>query len=152
MLATITAKSSRRYTRKTAERVLSDLMSRVQMINAPDTPYAFRVDTIRLFGSMLTTSTTVGDIDLAIKLVPRHEDRDHQKKLSNSRKAGRRFSSIINEAIWPYEEVLRALKCRSSLISLHRWEEPDELGAVSKIIWKQDRLQDGQELLEHFGS
>lgn len=127
-------KSKKRFTRTTANRVLSEVLDRIQAVNAND-QYAFRIEAVRLFGSMLMDAKEVGDIDLAMKLVPRYDDQERQRQLCWEKRNERRFSSALQRGMWPYEEVLLAVKGRSPVVSLHKWEEPDELETVSQLVW-----------------
>jgi hypothetical protein len=113
-------KGKRRYTRTTANRVLADVLVRIHGINRDDR-YAFRVKAVRLFGSMLTNATDVGDIDLAIQLEFR------QGWVDPHRGGGDRYR--------PWREVYAAIKARSPLVSLHDWCEPETLGTPSQRIW-----------------
>jgi hypothetical protein len=126
-------KSVRRYKRATANRVLADVIRRIQAVNEDDR-YAFRVKGVRLFGSMLTDASQVGDIDLAVKLVPRYDDWERQNALCWSRRESKHFSSLEDKGYWPYVEVLRAVKSRSPLVSLHAWDAPERLGTVSRVL------------------
>ncbi len=56
--------------RKTAELVLRQFLERLHAVN--DNPdYVYRVESAVLFGSMLSTTERLGDVDMAIELQPK---------------------------------------------------------------------------------
>ena len=59
--------------RRNAERKLSEFMDRVREVNEAGR-FLFRVRKVVLFGSFLTESSTIGDLDIAIDLVPKEPD------------------------------------------------------------------------------
>lgn len=130
-----------RLTRATAARHLTAFLARVRAVNA-DSYYLYRVRRVRLFGSMLTDAPTVGDIDLAVELVPRqtgpaHTEAEWQRRRDHVA-AGHRFANAIAEAAWPMEEVLRVLKARTPRLSLHHGQEPDDLHAESRVVFEEE--------------
>src|SRR6202040_1074203 len=56
--------------RVTADRLLSDLLERIELVNADD-HYLARVTKAVVFGSYLSTSSRLGDIDVAVQLTRR---------------------------------------------------------------------------------
>ena len=59
--------------RRAAELKLSEFMNRVREVNEAGR-FLYRVRKVVLFGSFLTESSTVGDLDIAIELVPKEPD------------------------------------------------------------------------------
>jgi hypothetical protein len=60
--------------RETAERVLKEFIDRVDAVNISK-EYAFRVRSIVLFGSILSSADRLGDVDVAIDLQPSTQSR-----------------------------------------------------------------------------
>jgi predicted nucleotidyltransferase len=121
------ASAAQPISRKTAKKKLHEFMRRVEEINQNE-EYAFTVVRVALFGSMLSDSPEVSDIDLAIELKARFSDkqafRDHQQRrvelaLSN----GKSFRTFVERALWPRHEILFFLKARSRVFSIHETED-----------------------------
>lgn len=121
--------------RRTAERVLREFVDRVHAVNASK-EYAFRISGVVLFGSMLSCTDRLGDVDVAIDLKPRFSDPIRRKQLCNRRRhlaqeQGRVFSSATSWALWPRDEVLIQLKARSRSLSLHGFDQLTQLENLS---------------------
>lgn len=132
------ANLSRRLKRKTADRLVRELLERVRGVN--EGPYAFRVSRVRVFGSYLSDAETLGDIDLVVELQSLASDLDQRIELENARiraaiAAGRTFKRFVDEVAWPEQEVLQFLKNRSRYLSFHRAEELKTLGCESKTLF-----------------
>lgn len=109
--------------RATADRLLSQFLERVGVVNS-DPHYLFRVEHAVVFGSYLSDVETLGDLDLAIHLEAKEPDWDkhvalEDARIADAREAGRDFPSYEAQIRWPETEVRRFLKGRSSAISLH---------------------------------
>lgn len=83
------ASAARPLKRKTADQAYTGFMDRVAQVNA-DPYYLYRATKVVLFGSYLTESETVNDIDLAIAIEPKEADDDRR---------GKQFDQRINEAV-----------------------------------------------------
>jgi hypothetical protein len=68
------ARARKPITRKTAERLIEEFLARVREVNAGD--YAYRVRRVIVFGSFLSDSADLGDVDLSIELEDRYADPD----------------------------------------------------------------------------
>jgi hypothetical protein len=117
------ASAAKPIKRATANRLVEGFLARVREINASDT-YVYRVAKAVVFGSYLSDREDLGDVDIAVKLVPTDADRDvhvhrRQLRISAACQQGRRFGNFLEELDWPREEVLRYLKNRSRAISIH---------------------------------
>jgi predicted nucleotidyltransferase len=135
------ANASRPLTRSTAERKLSEFMQRVQQVNS-NQKLAFRIRKVVVFGSYLTGSPRLGDIDIAVDLAPRETDRQKQTaietaRISDARSKGRRFRNILAEVYWPRDEVGLFLKSRSRAISLHTTEDAEIYGGKCKVLYEE---------------
>jgi DNA-binding Lrp family transcriptional regulator len=134
--------------RRNAEKALSEFMDRVKDVNE-DGRFLFRVRKVVLFGSFLTGSATIGDLDVAIDLVPKEADaRKHSEQiLARADEAalnGRTFRNFIERLDFAAQEVRSFLKSRSRIIQLtdckdgvlkiaeHRviYESPEQTPAV----------------------
>ncbi len=117
------ASARKPITRKTAERIVKQFLERVEHINQ-SSEYAYRVRQVIIFGSYVSDSPDLGDVDFAITLEPKYSDQDKQRAIENERRekaseAGKNFKDFFEQLIWPQEEVRRILKNRSPSISLH---------------------------------
>ena len=143
------ASASQPLTRRTAQRKLDEFLGRVQAVNANE-DFVYRVRRVLVFGSYLTEKERINDIDVAIELVSRYDDPDKrmamlQARIDQAYKAGRQFSSFIDELGWPETEVLLFLKSRSRAISLHTTDDPILKQAPSEIVF-QDKTMDTETL------
>jgi hypothetical protein len=113
--------------RETADRLVRELLKRVETINRNQS-YLHTVEYVGVFGSYLSDSSTINDIDIAYSLKRRDGDSESfmkrlAEKVQKAREAGRRFPSYSDELSWPEVELLRALKGRSTAISLHSTDD-----------------------------
>lgn len=134
-LALANATAAKPIYRRTAERVLREFMDRVNTVNASK-EYAFRITSVVLFGSMLSCSDRLGDVDVAIDLKPRISDPIRRRQFCDRRRRfaqeqGRTFSSPTSCALWPRDEVLLRLKARSRSLSLHGFDQLTRLENLS---------------------
>lgn len=126
-------------TRKTAEALLEAFLRRVTELNTSN-KYVYRVARVVVFGSYLSDSPTMNDLDLAVEFVPRETDPDRhfeacERHTQAARAAGRRFSGFVDQLGWPEEEVRRFLKARSPRISLHDMDELRKLRATARTVF-----------------
>ena len=137
------ASAARPLTRQTAERKLDEFLDRVRAVNA-GTTFAFRVRRALVFGSYLTDQERIDDIDIAIELAPRENDPEKRKAANEARiraahKAGRHFSNVINECMWPTEEVYLFLKSRSSAILLYYMDHEILQQTKTRVIYPEKK-------------
>ena len=66
--------------RRNAEKKLIEFMERVHQVNE-DGRFLYRVRKVIVFGSFLTESPTVGDLDIAIDLEPKEPDANKHSDL-----------------------------------------------------------------------
>ena len=103
--------------------------------------YLYKIEKVVVFGSYLGEREKLGDIDLAIKIVPKEWDQNKFQKASRKRSLdakqnGRQFSNYVEEIFWPKEEVFKYLKSRSRSISIHLSDEPILKNAEHKVIYE----------------
>jgi hypothetical protein len=98
------ASAAKPISRKTADRVLPEFMERMQLVNTSN-EYAYRVESVVLFGSILSDKERLGDVDVAIELLAATRDlEEFQKSLegrwSAALESDRSFGSNF-ELPWP---------------------------------------------------
>jgi DNA-binding MarR family transcriptional regulator len=126
--------------RSTADKLIQEFLQRVEEINNND--YAYRIKRVLIFGSYLSDSPTLGDIDLYIELEDRFSTRKrreehHKKRVKAASQQGKEFRSYFEELTWPRIEILQLLKNRSPSISIHdaAQENITDLTATTKILF-----------------
>lgn len=138
--ALIMAKVGRPYSRRTAERALEGFLERVGEVNE-NPEFLYRVKKAKLFGSLLDAKNDyVGDVDVAVDLVPKETDPETHSMLLKARAAkaaaeGRQFGNIVEYLLWGQIEVRRYLKGRSPVLSVHPIEDPILQVTLSKTIY-----------------
>ena len=110
-----------------AEKIFSDFLDRVNEVNQ-NSKYLFKVTKVVLFGSYITDSPTVNDIDIAFEIIRKDEDGDifmakHQKKVKEAIVNGKKFKTFIDELGYSETEVIQFLKSKSHYLSLHSIED-----------------------------
>lgn len=128
------ASAARPITRKTAERLLQEFMNRVWRANDKKM-FAYRIESVVLFGSMLSDKERLGDIDIALELQPITTNQEEFQKLYQARYRfsygpRRKLGSDFEKAAWPMLEVHFFLKNYSRSFSLHAL---DDLGALEGV-------------------
>lgn len=105
--------------RATADRYVSELLQRVEKVN-DDPDLLFWVDEVVVFGSYLTKSATLGDVDLAVmytRRVGRNEWSDRSKERVEMARANGHSVSGIEGLGWPQTEI--ELRLRKGVRALH---------------------------------
>lgn len=110
------ASFGRPISRKTADRLLAELIQRARDYNAhPGKPMFVR--SLTIFGSYLDeTVDPLGDLDVGLSHGARTTDTAVLRRYSKA--SGRTFPSFIDELFWPQQELFLFLKNRSAAISL----------------------------------
>jgi hypothetical protein len=125
--------------RATAERALAGLIKRTNQINKG--PFAFSVARVAVFGSFLSDEDRLGDLDVGVDLHRKGNDDEHRElcrqRVVEAQKAGRTFALFIDRCFWPREEVLRKLKNRSPVISIHDFDDITGLNAPHRIVFPE---------------
>ncbi|MDR3571719.1 MAG: hypothetical protein P4L81_06030, partial [Candidatus Pacebacteria bacterium] len=105
--------------REHAERTLREFMERVKVVNC-DSRFLVRVTDVVVFGSYLSDTPSLGDLDLACDYDSKIEDAKLRVKLYSKhfQKSGRQMRTFISDFTWPQEEVELFLKSRMRTISL----------------------------------
>lgn len=129
-----------RMKRATADRLMAGVMERAAFLAGTGHEYAFCLGELLVFGSYLTDTPTLGDLDLAACWVPRFAEKDRQwaylqARIDKALNAGRRFSNYTAELHWPLLEVQRYLRGRSGRISLQDLDENGDFVLAAPHRW-----------------
>lgn len=123
--------------RATADTLLAGVVERAHTLRDWSAhPYALGVRRLIVFGSYLGDAPTLGDLDVSVSWAPRFVDREAQYTYRRARialaaRAGRSFSNLSSEVLWPDIEVGRFLRGGARGVSLHAYdEEPDFIAGV----------------------
>jgi hypothetical protein len=109
---------TRRFDRAKAEGEVADLIERANTINASDELVCY-VRKITVFGSYLTDSDDLGDIDLVVEIQPRrhpHTDESHYRAKNSGKSNRYDFFVGIN---YGHNEVLKLLRARKARLSFN---------------------------------
>lgn len=138
--------------RRNAERKLSEFMDRVREVNEGGR-FLFRVRKVVLFGSFLTDSSTIGDLDVAIDLVPREPDaRKHSELILAHANAaalcGKRFQNFVQRLDFAAQQVRSYLKARSRIIQLTNCDDGVLEVAEHRVIYEyhEDEVSSNAEI------
>lgn len=132
------ASASRAIKRATAERLLSEFMERVRSIN-DDAGFLYTISRVAVFGSYLTDTEDLSDLDLAVEIEPRTTDKVQFRSLAAQRVAeaqqnGWAPRNKFELAAYPHTEIYKVLIGGKSAISLHGFPELDELGCAFRVL------------------
>lgn len=137
------AQKSRGILRSTAKNLLESLARRAREANArPE--FVYSVARIAVFGSYVSSDKEkLGDLDVAIELVPRYQGDDLAKAREEAFiQRGPQTSNFVDRYMFAYNEVARYLRNRSACMSLHTYEELVKLNADHLVIY--DRASENQ--------
>jgi hypothetical protein len=116
-----------RLTRTRADGLVAELLKRVRTVNE-DPKYAFKVDSVVLFGSYLSGRDRIGDVDAAIALRPRLQKKEAQAALEKqARSRGPRSRNVVESLFKPQREIQQALKAKSSWLDIRDVSELQSL-------------------------
>lgn len=129
------ASFGRPISRKTADRLVIELLQRARAYNADPSKPMF-IDTLRVFGSYLDAEVDpVGDVDVELAYGRRIADMAELR--AYTRASGRSFNTYMDELLWPSTELFLHLKKRSAFISLTT-EDITLLTASFRTIYRID--------------
>ncbi|UPJ49346.1 hypothetical protein IVB30_41515 [Bradyrhizobium sp. 200] len=114
-----------RMSRAAAEALLEDVIARIARINS-DGELLHYVTEVRVFGSYLTDSEDLGDLDVAIKMERRRIEGEWVKAAQALADKSGRSLNFIRRLTFPETEVRRRIKSRLPRVSLHETSELDE--------------------------
>lgn len=118
--------------RKTADRLLDELIQRARSYNAdPGKPMFVR--TLTIFGSYLDEAVDpLGDLDVG--LVQGQRTSDDAELRRYTRASGRTFKTYIDQLFWPQRELFLLLKNRSAAINI-TLEDLSDLTDRTRIVY-----------------
>ena len=134
------ASAAKPVLRRTAELALRQFMERLHKVNA-SSEYVYRVRSAVLFGSMLSEAERLGDVDIAIELLPKVDEEAEfgqwcDRRRHIAQEAGRHFASTFDWVVWPKTEVLHLLRARARTLSLHEWDQVAQMPEVRyRVLW-----------------
>lgn len=103
--------------RTTAEQHVERFIARLRSVRELD--FAYVVAEAVVFGSYLTATTRLSDVDLAVRLVPKSNGLEFEaaceKRIAMT---NRRFSNITEHVFWPHTEVLQFVRGRARCLSI----------------------------------
>lgn len=121
-LALNMASAAKPINRRTAERLVSEFLDRVEEVNN-DPDLLYYVSEVVAFGSVLTDSPTLGDIDLAVTYTPKfcshHLAAQSRQRVAIAEAKGRYFKRFIDRLGWPEREIELKLRKGSRAFHLH---------------------------------
>lgn len=134
--------------RSTVEKKLQELIERMIQVNASE-EFLYGIEEAFIYGSYLTDTERLGDLDISVTLYRKDEDPDrHMEAVERcARESGRHFGNIIDRLFWPQKQVFLYLKQRSRVFSIHH-DEPllkHDPGIPRRAIFSQRRpVRDGE--------
>lgn len=140
--ALASATAAKPLRRATVERLVSELLGRVGEVNR-DGQWAYKVETVVVFGSVVIQKLRPSDVDVACSLRPRWHDSQRQNLHEQERRELRpsRFASTIEWVYWPEFEVLRFLKSRSRGLSIHLFDEWIRENTTYEFLYDERRAR-----------
>jgi hypothetical protein len=120
------ASAAKPIRRLTAERLVSEFLQRVEEVN-DDSNLLYFVSEVVAFGSLLTASPTLSDIDLAVmytrKFCGDHWTVQAKQRVAIAEANGRYFSGFFEMLGWPEREIELKLRKGSRALHLHDLSE-----------------------------
>jgi predicted nucleotidyltransferase len=111
------ASFGRPISRRTADRLLLELLDRVHSLNA-DQHQLFSADRVRIFGSYLDKSVDpLGDLDVEVTLARRVSV---QELSDYGRASGKRFGTHLSQLTWAEREFVQKLRASTAAINITR--------------------------------
>lgn len=122
------SKAVKPLSREKAEELLSSFMERVEEVNANEF-YLYQIEEISLFGSFISESDFVNDIDIVVSISKKDMDSLVWKdkcfqKIKEAKESGKKFNHLLDELYFPEREVRLFLLSKSPYLSIH---PPDDL-------------------------
>jgi hypothetical protein len=141
--------------RKTADRLISDLLIRISMLNK-SSHFLARVQQAIVFGSYLGNGDRIGDVDIAIELVRRESDFDkhcaaNSKRVREETERGRSFQNMVDEIYWWHREAMLFLRNRKRGLSLHEYQSERSVveSGLHKVIFCETERTPAARLEKH---
>jgi hypothetical protein len=123
--------------RAKADAIIAAFLQRVGQVNGrPE--LLERVCEVRVFGSYLEERDDLGDVDIAVSTARKEKSGKDwvRESLRRADESGRTFSSYIDRLFYAHTEVMLLLQAGSRYLSLHTMDDLKEIGAPSKVLFK----------------
>lgn len=137
-------KKALNVSRKTADRILSEVVQRAKEINAAPYPkYMHFVKKIAVFGSYLTDKEKLGDVDIAVLLDARSEDgrKDRMDDAYECVRIHKKNLGFFETVSFSETIVFQTLRNRSKALSLHYYYDLENMiekwGTNHKVIYEK---------------
>lgn len=130
--------------REKADKAFSELLERVNRVNQ-DPYFLYKVVEVALFGSYITSTETVNDVDVAIELASKEYDQNRhfalcQQRREEATEKGTNFRNYSEYICWAEIEVWKFLKARSRVISIHPMKDVLENNFPHKIVYTEEKI------------
>lgn len=138
-------KKALNISRKTADRLVSEVVERAKEINASPYPkFMHFVKKIAVFGSYLTDKKKLGDVDIAVLLELRRSE------LCDLQKDSAECVNIHNKNVYSWFEMMgfpdkiarQTLRNKSKALSIHQYDELERMiedwNTPHKVIYQKD--------------
>jgi hypothetical protein len=125
------ASAAKPLLRSTADRLLQELLGRIQELNQSPL-FLARVERAIVFGSYLSKVDRLGDLDVAIEWQRREPDfakhnAANTKRVTEEINKGRHFANMVEELYWWQREAELFLRNRKRGLSLHDYASEKEI-------------------------
>lgn len=132
------AKAVPTISRAKADLLFDSFMTRVREVNK-NSNYLYRVSRLKLFGSYITDTEFVNDLDIGYQLVKKGRNKEKWKEkniqqVRIARKSGVNLNSLMDDLFYTRRIILKFLKSKSPYISLH---DIDDDGIFEIVETKQ---------------
>lgn len=111
------ARATKPISREKAKDIVAKLMERVKELNSSSNDFMYGVASVTVFGSFLTDSPDLSDIDLSVKLyckwgAPAITEFDEwvDRRCREAEYDGKVFRSYMDRLLWPQKETWKFLK------------------------------------------
>jgi predicted nucleotidyltransferase len=125
-------------------------MERVEEVNTSP-QFIVKITEVVVFGSYLGEKEMLGDLDIAVKYERKQEYKSNTEfsdaMSTHARASGRRFGSFIDILMWPTMQVLKHLKNRLRVISIHEMDEIEQMMSADRNFRFEVLLGDREEIV-----
>lgn len=128
----------KRLKRATADRLLQEILDRAAAYNIVRHRLLW-VEEIKVFGSYLTESPTLGDVDVALRY-SRKPTWSSAAAIRQAEEEGPESLLYLEKICWPEIALKRWLRSRSGYISIHEQSEIDDLNCPVRTVFVGDFL------------
>ena len=128
--------------KETAEKTLLNILRRAIELNKNDS-FMHTIDSICVFGSVLTDKPVLGDLDVAIDVNRRHCYKDNWIETIKEKYSDKIFSSFVEQLTYPFTQSVIFLKDKKKHISIHHMDDLEQLvmknpNMLRKVIYVRE--------------